>query len=161
MNTLVKKLCLLLAAMDLGEKELEQLLRDLRSTRPEILFDEIEFIRQWQQSSETNSEDGSALKRDVMSRDSPADAIGKVEFLLRREAGLSTRDAVAELAHAIVAYHPSLKGNNLLLPLHKKGLSEWLRRITRVISERDLLHHATVIRNKYVHASPSEWLPRR
>jgi hypothetical protein len=161
MSTLLQRFCLLVAAMDLSSEDLKRLLSEIRTTSSSALFDEISVISEWQQANDIESRDDDIPKIHKSVPNLPSEAVHKIEFLLRQEAGLSMREAVDELAHAIVSDHPEHRKSALLQPINKKGLGEWLRRITRIVSERDLLHYATVIRNKYVHSTPSDWLPRR
>ncbi|MBR8321651.1 MULTISPECIES: hypothetical protein [Burkholderia cepacia complex] len=162
MKSHVSRLCLILAAMDLRQNEIVSLLEEIRETGISKIIKEVELVRRHSLSIEESRrfDDNERYHRDGPNTNQKSNAILRAENLLKGDARLSTRQAIEEMSIQIISRYPDLRESDALTPIQKKGLAEWLIRLLRIIPERELLHFATVVRNRYVDDSSSDWLPK-
>jgi hypothetical protein len=77
----------------------------------------------------------------------------RIERLIILETGLPKLDAIALLTEELHKRFPDLP----VPPESRKGFRSWIHRLASVYPEKELLHLATSIRNRYVHERPSDW----
>lgn len=154
MNTLLTRFCLLLAGTNYTQSELMRLFADLEKMGRQRTVEEILFLRE-QARGNSVADEGNLLPPPV-SKDDLTSATTRIVALLRDEAQLSTREAIAVLSSALKEKFPELRGN-VLPPQSKKSLAVWIERVSRIVPERELLHLATVLRNRRVHAVSGDW----
>ena len=102
-----------------------------------------------------------ARKRKLTGSHRPSrDVRKRVEFLLREEAGLTVNRAASELLASLKRERRGVF--DTVKPPNKESLYSWLHRVFQNIEPSELLHHATLVRNKYVHDTDTDWplLPR-
>lgn len=148
----------LLAASGLSERELREGISALDLRSPEEV---VRLVMELRRESK-NLIDKHLRPRSHHHLDYPqdepgsSDTIFRVEELLRSEAHMTVKEAALELIESLEKRHGGLP----LLPppsTSKRSFRSWLRTLLRHISERELLHIATVIRNSRVHSAPGDW----
>ena len=77
----------------------------------------------------------------------------KIARLLLEEAGLPKYVAVLRITQELKKLHPS----ELIPSESRKGFLSWIRKLSAITSESELLHIATRIRNEFIHEHPSDW----
>lgn len=82
-----------------------------------------------------------------------SDTAMKVERLLVFDAGMPRGLAVEQLTSELRARFP-----DLAIPSEsRKGFHLWIHRLTAIVPEKELLHIATNMRNRWVHDMPTDW----
>lgn len=81
--------------------------------------------------------------------------LSRIEHLLRVEAGLTVREAATKLIEMIA--ERSNEESRDLRPPNRVSFYNWLLKVSKRVSTSMLLHHATVIRNRYVHDDDTDW----
>ena len=146
----------LLAASGLSERELREGIRTLDLRSPEEV---VRLVMELRKESK-NSIDKHLKSRSHHHFDYPQDESGssdtifRVEELLRSEAHMTVKEATQELLESLKKRHSELPLPSLS---SKKSFRSWLSTLLRHISERELLHIATVIRNSRVHSATRDW----
>jgi hypothetical protein len=82
-----------------------------------------------------------------------SDTPEKVERLLIAEAGLPKAVAIDLLSQMLAQYRPEIE-----IPHDsKRGFLSWVRKLSEVVPESEILHLATILRNNYVHGKDHDW----
>lgn len=155
MSSKITNVIYLLAASGLNESDIYDALMGLREDSPEYWMSLLIDIR-----SEMKRGKRLFPYEEMAPRKPPArsteDQIGyRVEKLLKIEAGLGTSDAVKQLTERLV--ESGLLRKEDIPPISKKTLGDWATRVSRIIPAKELLRHATLIRNKYAHSPQTDW----
>jgi hypothetical protein len=152
-KNLFQSYCLLLAGSGFSEAEISEIL----SFADQYGRDQIQKrIRQLRNPQLVSQEDEDYSSRySSRSRSSIGDPLKKAEDLLRREAGLPAAVAADLLAEEVSDRLNISKSQ--LPPLGKGGFADWLRRLSNHVPINELLHLATIIRNRSVHAPSDVW----
>jgi hypothetical protein len=154
----LSRVLLCLAALNLNDGELRQLVSQLRSMRLEEIDAQIANIRRTVQGFEKGQDKprSSSTKLPALFHDA---SVGeRVERLLKTEAGLTTAQAVENLSSCFVEC--GFVKRKDLPPLSRTSLRVWVDRMTRRVSGKDILRCATIIRNEHVHIPISDWVLR-
>ncbi len=151
------RILLLLAGSGLSHKEIREAVVELQGLPPSQLADVVLHLRRGVRDP---IEVADSVLGGGRRPDPSGDVRRRVEFLLREEAGLTVNRAASELL-------ASLKGNrrgvfDTMKPPNRESFYNWLHRVLARIGPSELLHHATLVRNKYVHGTDRDWplLPR-
>ncbi|QDD65522.1 hypothetical protein EJD96_15820 [Herbaspirillum seropedicae] len=83
-----------------------------------------------------------------------SDVAEKVDWMLRKEAGLSTEAAAELLAQQLTYRFPNLEVPNIG---RKKSFISWVERLSELFPAREILFNATTIRNRMVHTNNQDW----
>ena len=159
MYRILDKVLLLLAGSGLSHKDICELVVEIRDLPARELADAIMHVRRNALSplKDAGSMLGESPKPHGLRRPHrPAsDVRSRVEFLLREEAGLTVNRAASELLTLLKRERPGVF--DAVKAPNKESLYNWLLRVSSNIEPSELLHHATLIRNKYVHNTDSDW----
>jgi hypothetical protein len=151
----VSRALLILASLDLTRSELYRLVKELHSMPPGEITDRVLYLRE-----NLNREFGDeyrfleARKKHFRSSDSTVGE--RVERLLKKEAGLTTRQAVDQLTSQLISM--GLVEGRDVPPLSRKSLSDWINRLLQRVPAKDILRGATVLRNEHAHRPGDDWL---
>ena len=146
-----QRIFVLLAASDLKESEIIEFISLVREIGPNAvaayIFNARKLISSMRQAEfDLYVEHKSNAQSNFNSYD-------KISRLLLDEARLSKIQAIELLSKEIARGYP-----NIQIPSEsRKGFSIWLEKLTNIISESELLHIATKIRNEYVYDRPLDW----
>ena len=164
MYRVLGKALLLLAGSGLSHKEIRELVGEMQNLPPSQLADAILHLRR-------NALDplevvdamlgGGRKSHSLRKPHRPSsDVRSRVEVLLKEEAGLTVKQAALELLASLRRERPG--AFETVGPPNKESLYRWLQRVLPKIGPSELLHHATLVRNKYVRDTDSDWplLPR-
>lgn len=157
MNKLISRFCLLLAGSDLSESEIARLFNELRNRGLTQIMEEVSYLRSVADKRSLNRAENEELFSSPTVSADHSSAAGRIVALLRDEAHMSTREAVEELSLALLEKFPDLRKNDALPQLSKKSFDVWLEKLARIVPPRELLHLATVIRNRRVHQVSKDW----
>ena len=164
MNRKLHRVLLLLAGSGLSYKDIREVVTEMWHLPPRDLADAIMHLRQ---KAIDPLEDAGSMPGGSRRPNAPktahrpaSDVRRRVEILLREEAGLTVKIAASELLTSLKRARPGMF-DAVGLP-NKESLYRWLGRVSPDIEPSFLLHHATQIRNKYVHNTDKDWplLPR-
>lgn len=151
MNTTVYfRLCALLACSNFSEKELIEFADAVVQEGGRRFAKDVVRIKTTLDSSHRV---GYATYREIPPPNRINGVGEKVERLLLEEAGLSKAVAVRLLTDELKSRFPRVA----IPPESRKGFRQWIRRLSTMATESDLLHLATTIRNKFVHEKPADW----
>lgn len=157
MRRLPEQFLLLLSASGFSERELLSLLRNLQEYPPELIVDIVyEFRREMQHRLKDHPPTAGPLRRPRRGVGHPKHAmVSQAAQLLRDEAGLTVARAARELLD-------SLREENRIRPTdlkppNRESFNRWLVKLLDRVGPSILLHHATRIRNRYVHHTESDW----
>jgi len=84
---------------------------------------------------------------------STTDVEDKIERLLIHDAKLPRALAVDRLSSVLQSRFPNIA----IPPESRKGFRAWIRKLTTIVPEKELLFLATNVRNQHVHQTPSDW----
>ena len=164
MQRTLKKFLLLLAGSGLSRKEISQIFGQLQYFPPGRLADAIQYLRH--NALDPLDEVADSIFSGARQPHTPrglhrpsSDVPMRVEFLLRNEAGLKVRQAALELLSSLKRERPSMAGT--MKPPNKESFCKWLKKLLRQIEPSELLHHATLVRNRYVHDTEQDWPLRK
>jgi hypothetical protein len=143
-----QRLAALIAASGLRESEIHEFVTLLRRMGPKRFVHDIVRIRRALRDLPMMLEFVEPVYRGMSGT-----TLDKVSQLLLDEAGLSRAEAVRRLTQAIMEKYP----NATVPPESRKGFASWLERLAEGISQSDLLHLATQIRNSLVHRATPDW----
>ena len=149
------RLALMLASLELSDQQIRKLLQDLRNSAVEDLLLQVRILRDASLSSTLDDSNTDTVFENVYepSRDT---TIGeRVERLLRRDARLTTTQAVIELSELLV--ESGLIPRVEIPPLSKKSLRVWIDRVVERAPAKEVLRLATILRNRYVHDVTPDW----
>jgi hypothetical protein len=143
----------LFAALDLSGLELYGVLRQLHSMPPEELTDRILDL---QHRFDCNSDSRFKRSRKKKPRSRDASVGERVSTLLKKEAGLTTAQAVNLLTSRLVSMGLVQPGD--VPPLSRKSLTDWINRFSKKVPPKDILRVATLLRNDHIHRPSDDWL---
>ncbi|WP_153064296.1 hypothetical protein [Acidovorax sp. ST3] len=147
---LLKRLYMLLAATNLSTKEIEALALQLKNVETHQFVNAVKFAKKLIEEFPENSPE---LEDAPLHLSATSNVPKKISSLLIDEARLPKTFAMELLAQEIKSRVPWIE-----IPRDsKKGFEAWINRLLFQVTESELLHIATVIRNKYVHTRPSDW----
>lgn len=163
MYPVLGKVLLLLAGSGLSHREIRQLVAEMQDLPPSQLADAILHLRRnaLDPLDVADSMLDRGRKPHGMRKPRPgSDVPSRVEFLLKEEAGLTVNQAALELLASLKRERPD--AFETVKPPNRESLYSWLGRVLAKTDPSELLHHATLIRNKYVHRTDRDWplLPR-
>jgi len=143
------RICQLLASSGFREQEIADFAHEVCQSTPAAFVDYVRHLRKFLSESTQDRDfdipnNSRLLKSDVET---------KIERLLIQEAGLPRAVAVEQLTTLLQSRFP----NSKLPPEARKGFRVWIRKLTALIPEKELLHIATSLRNRMVHEAPSDW----
>ena len=144
------KLCKLLAASDCRERDIVEFAQTLLQVGPRTfeedvlamkrLLVELQIATPYDSPSHSSSEPMSEI-------------VDKIEQLLTRETRLPKLMAIELLSSELLQRYPNIS----IPPESRKGFRAWIHRLTNIVPEKELLHLATSIRNRYVHERQPDW----
>ena len=160
MRRTIKKFLLLLAGSGLSRIEISQIVKELQYLSPSLLADSIQYLRHNELDILDDVADSilsGAHKphRSKGSRRAGNDVPMRVELLLRNEAGLKVSQAALELLSSLERERGGMAGT--MKPPNRESFYSWLNKLLRQIGPSELLHHATLVRNRYVHNTGQDW----
>ena len=153
MTRTTRRLVLLLAAMELRRSEIFKLINDIRNTPDEILYHAIRDLQEDTQLMKPSFFEYQSAE--AMSTSASRNVAERVARLLKDEARLSNDEAAIRLSEALVQSH--LIARSDVPPLSKKSFFDWVSRLANLVTEKDLLRAATLIRNQSVHGPNVDW----
>jgi len=154
MKLAVDRVILLLAASGLDEATIYRTMREIERIGASRVTMEVEKIRHRLPAFAKHYTDelfGETSPKELERRR----VIARVDEMLRHEAKLPISQAARMLSVSL------MKSDRSIGPIpkfkSKQGFSDWLSRLSSTVSSAELLHHATKIRNEYVHKAGSDW----
>lgn len=150
MNKAYLRICQLLASSGYRDHEIAEFAKEISQSSYKALVEDVGQLRSLMNYS------GQGLVFDTPSNAShpaPSDVGMKIERLLILEAGLPRAVAIEQLTSVLQSRFPSIS----VPPEARKGFRPWIRKLTSLIPEKELLHIATSLRNRMVHETPSDW----
>ncbi|WP_159816593.1 hypothetical protein [Cyanobium sp. Copco_Reservoir_LC18] len=151
MNDAYVRICRLLAASGYREKELIEFIEQATFEGSKFFLSTIRELRKHE-----NNESAYHVFIDRPSHASKtpsSDTAIKIERLLVDEARMPRAAAISALSEEVKRHFPSRH-----IPSEsRKGFVNWIRRLSEVVPEKDLLYLATAIRNRVVQDAPSDW----
>lgn len=160
MQEAVTKFLLLLSGSGMSHKEIREIAAKLRYFSPTELADAVRFIRRNaldpldEVVTSILSGTGPVPGKKKMDR-SGSDVPLRVVTLLKFEAGLTVKEAALELLNSLEQRRPGI--SETIKPPNKESFYGWLQRLSKRIEPSELLHHASRIRNRYVHQVEQDW----
>ncbi|WP_216916605.1 MULTISPECIES: hypothetical protein [unclassified Synechococcus] len=151
MNDAYVRICRLLAASGYREKELFEFIEKAAFEGPKFFLSTIRELRELE-----NNQSVFHVFVDTPSHEyksPPSEAAIKIERLLIDEARMPRTVAINALSEEVKRHFPSRH----IPPESRKGFVNWIRRLSEVVPEKDLLFLATAIRNRVVQDAPSDW----
>lgn len=145
------EICRLLAASGYREKELTEFIEQAMMAGPTSILSTIRELRRFEmhQSAFRSLAD---TPTDTFAPP-PSDAALKIERLLIIDARMPRAAAIDALTEEIRRNFPTRN-----IPSEsRKGFANWIRRLSEVVPEKELLFFATAIRNRVVHDAPGDW----
>ena len=165
MDRVLGKVLLLLAGSGLSPKDIRDAVAEMQDLPPSQVADAILHLRRDAgdplEIADVVLDPGPRSRRTPRPHRPDGDVRRQVEFLLRKEARLTVSQAASELLASVKRERRG--AFTAVKPPNKESLYNWLRRALPSIEPSELLHHATLVRNKYVHgAGDADWplLPR-
>ena len=156
MKDTLSRVLLCLTALDLSKAELHGLIVEFQSMPLEAIIDRVEFLRR---SVPAHFVDDYRIRFTHPRSVHQDSSVGqRVERLLRDEAGLSTSQAVEKLSSRLVEM--GLIEGQQVPPLSRKSLRDWVGRLIKNVSAKDVLRVATILRNEIVHSPVNDWVLR-
>ena len=145
------RICRLLAASGYRERDLADFVHQVVSQGPEAFLSTVNDLRRLDPRSAAypflvDTPIDTFLPP-------PSDATMKIERLLLHDAGMPRAAAIEMLTEELRLRFPSLE----IPPESRTGFSNWIRRLSQDIPEKDLLFIATAIRNRVVQDAPTDW----
>lgn len=160
MRSTLKKFLLMLAGSGMSAREIGLVVEALSHFPPGLLEDSIQYLRHHAQGPLDQSVDSILTGTHQPLRLRGSYRLGgnvpmRVEILLRDEAGLKANQAASELLNSLKREQPHLA--ETLKPPNKESFEKWLHRLLQVVEPSQLLHHATLVRNRYVNDPGQDW----
>lgn len=163
----IQRLLLLISSWGYTSRELYDLFSALKAYRPERLCDIIEELRfgitqrlehelqenESLQSGQSEEEPHQRPRRDFALL--APEIVERVESLLLGEAHLSVSRAATRLQRSLSA--DKRFGVRALHSRRPAAFRDWLIELVDKAGPSEVLHHATRIRNEFVHRSESDW----
>jgi|ERR1043166_3694497 hypothetical protein len=144
------QICTLLAASGLRERDFAEFAHALMQSGPRAFVDDVLHLRSNLHSLHMARSFDVISQLDIGAR---SEVDHKIERLLLLEAGLPKLTAIELLTEELRHRLPGVP----IPPDSRKGFHSWIRKLTSVVSEKELLHIATKLRNRYVHDRPPDW----
>lgn len=150
MKSTYLNICRLIASSGYPERDIIEFVDELIRQGPNAFIGDIEGLRRLMKNA-------SSTRIFDVPTDQPvppiSDTAQKIERLLISDAGMPKAAAVTVLSEELRRRFPVLR-----VPSEgRKGFYLWIRRLTALVPEKELLHIATSIRNRLVHDSPTDW----
>lgn len=145
------------ASLDIDDDDLRQLIDELRLMSWREINARVSYLRQRANLHHIHKDKDKirpSTKR-YLSHYYNASVGARVERLLKDEAGLTTAQAVEKLTARLDELGLIERQN--VPPLSRKSLRDWIDRLVRRVSEKDILRCATIIRNEHVHRPITDW----
>lgn len=161
----ISKLMLLLAAAGWRRDEVTRVIYELRNISDyeiDDVFSEIASFKKYLIGSIEHRDEvfeTIALRPRVRNISSVSEVGRKVHKLLRDEAGMTNDQVVREFKHYCRESDPARARE--IKPLSKKSLASWVDGLVDIYSPSEILHIATIIRNKHVHDGSLDWSLRK
>jgi hypothetical protein len=157
----ISRLMLLLAAAGWRRDEVNRVIHELRySSDHEIdaVYSEIGSFKKYLIGSVEHRDEvfeAVATRPRVQSISTVSEVGRRVHKLLRDEAGMTNDEVVKAFKQHFRETDPSRARK--IKPLSKKSLASWVDGLTDIYSPSEILHIATIIRNKRVHDGSLDW----
>jgi hypothetical protein len=152
MSTSYQKICSLLAAADIGDREIYEFVSTLNSISPNEVMRHVADIRRLLTVGPENYDHDSRFWAGGNHYSAPSETETKITKILLEEAGLPKNLAIALMTEELQKRCPFEVPHE-----SRKGFSSWLRRLVTIVPESELLHIAMRIRNEYVHEQRYDW----
>lgn len=152
MNKIFDRICMILAAIEVSDRELYDFSETICKIGPDAFTRYVGHKRSILPIASGMEFQSTSHNRQI-SRSTSSSTQQKIERLLIEEARLPKNMAIRLLTDEIEKRHPG----SIFPSESRKGFSIWLEKLCAIISESELLHIATKIRNHYVHENPSDW----
>jgi hypothetical protein len=149
----VERLAVLLAASGLSERDITDALRASKNLDEKEFIERVVFLRQFLFSGLDVNDVSSSGQRIAAGNKDQIRAVERATQLLQTEARLNPTRAADLLCKSLAEDNFDLE--NIPKFRTKNGLRNWLIKLPLQPSE--LLHHATKIRNRLVHARSAPW----
>jgi hypothetical protein len=146
---------LCLAALDLTQHELRELISELRSVPLKEIIARVSSLRQQTMPYGVDEESFQNSKKASNAQFLDASVGERVERLLKVEGGLTTVQAAEKLAARIVELGLAEPGSLPLLS--KKSLHDWVVRVAQMVPAKQILRCATILRNEHAHSPIRDW----
>lgn len=147
-----KKICNILAASNVSEREIYDFLSTIHNISEHEILDHIMDVRKMLATEFGNFNHSSKYWNNAPSFEIPSETENKIVHLLLEEADLPKTLAVSLMTEELEKRFPfSIPSES------RKGFSNWIRKLLSTIPESELLHIATRIRNEYVHDQKYDW----
>ncbi len=154
-----EKICALLAASNFKEQDIFEFVSYLKNNQ---IYDSIDLIMDIRRSI-TNSVKSYGFTpdyphsnenlRSYRDLEELSETENKIVHLLLEDAGISKNLAIELITDELKDRY----GIDIIPHESRKGFTNWIRRLLKIVSESELLHIATKIRNNFVHNNPSDW----
>ena len=164
MHRILSKVLLLLAGSGLSHREIRDFVKEMRDLPPSQLADAVLHLRRTAPDVFEMADSMVGSDRESRGLRKPrrpvSDVCSRVVGILTEEAGLTVNQAALELLTSLKRERPEVA--RMLKQPNKESLYKWLERVLSKIEPSELLHHAILVRNKYVHDRDRDWplLPR-
>jgi hypothetical protein len=155
MKDTLSRIMLCLAALDLPQDELRRLVNELRSMSWQEINARVSSLRQHSQYPATYEDTFPSWAERSPDQSHGASVAERVERLLKVEAGLSTAQAVEKLASRLSEM--GLIEFRDLPTLSRKSFRDWVVRLAQRVPSKEILRHATILRNEHVHSPITDW----
>jgi hypothetical protein len=149
MKSAYLNICRLLASSGYQERDIAEFVHELIKQGPSAAIGDIDDFRRLMKTTSSSRIFDTQTEQAVPLSDTAL----KIERLLINDAGMPKAVAVSLLSDELRLRFPRLD----VPPESRKGFYSWIRRLTALVSEKELLHIATSIRNRSVHDSPTDW----
>lgn len=150
MSTAYQKICRLLASSGFREYEIAEFARTAFNANPSGLVEDVAQLRRLMDDSLLGRAIDIAIHQNFIQTSEVED---KIERLLIQDTGLPRALAVERFSSVLQSHFPEV----VIPPESRKGFRSWIRRLTTIVPEKELLHLATRVRNQLVHEAPSDW----
>jgi hypothetical protein len=147
-----KKICNLLAAADISEREVMDFITELERSHVHDIVTNISAIKKMLKSGVMDFSTSLEYDQKPYHFQLHSDTEKKIASLLLDEASLPKTMAVSLMTEELSKrYHVHIP------PESRKGFTNWIRKLQEFIPESELLHVATRIRNNFVHDQDYDW----
>lgn len=148
-----QRICALLAAADIDEREIWEFATAVSEVGPPEVARRVRDIRNMLMGDMRSYETDSQVRKSASNPGLPSETAEKIAQLLLFEAGLSKLSAITLLTQKLQTLYPSKS-----IPQEsRKGFTNWIQKLSTIVSEAELLHLATRVRNEFVHDRPADW----
>lgn len=155
MSRNVERILLLLAASGLSQRAIQDGVKMVEQFGGKEFVDRVMALRQRIQTSYSEMPYDELEAIEFGPRNERSEIANRVVELLLKETSFSTEQAVLELEKSL--FEETLQRELHVRFRSKDGLRKWVERLMEYISPSVILHHATMIRNKFVHYQHADW----